>query len=61
MLRVRCPECGAEAVVAPQHGEEIVAVYCVTHKGGADGHIRPVYMVPASSPAIVAKPEPVAA
>jgi hypothetical protein len=62
-LRVRCPECGAETDLAPHHGQEIVAAYCLRHSGGADGHRRPVYMVSVeveSEPLAVAL-EPVAA
>lgn len=45
MLRVRCPECGAESDVVPRDGHEVVAAYCLRHRGGADGHTRPVSMV----------------
>ncbi|HLY21778.1 MAG TPA: hypothetical protein VKT83_04845 [bacterium] len=45
MSRVRCPECGAETEIAPHNGGEVVAAYCLRHRGGADGHTRPVYMV----------------
>ena len=41
----RCPECGTETAVAPLHGGEIVSVYCLRHKDGADGRIHPVHML----------------
>jgi hypothetical protein len=56
MLRVRCPECGAETELTPRHGEEVVAAYCLRHRGGADGHVRPVFMV-----SVQVEPEPLAA
>ena len=49
MVRVRCPECGTETDVAPRHGAEVVAAYCLRHRGGADQHVRPVYMELVSS------------
>jgi hypothetical protein len=61
MLRVRCPECGIEAEVTPQYGEEVVSVYCLKHSGGAECHIRPVYMTPIPAVQGVVEPEPVAA
>jgi hypothetical protein len=63
MLRVRCPECGAETEIAPHHGEEVVAAYCLRHRGGADGHTRPVYMVSVqvASESLAVALEPVAA
>lgn len=62
MLRVRCPECGAETDVAPHYGE-VVAAYCLRHRGGADGHTRPVYMVsvPVESEPLAVALEPIAA
>jgi|GEM_PF-3284371 len=56
MLRVRCPECGAETEVAPHNGGEVVAAYCLRHRGGADGHTRPVYMM-----SVQVEPEPITA
>lgn len=56
MLRVRCPECGTETEVVPHHGEEVVAAYCLRHRGGADSHTRPVFMV-----SVRVEAEPVAA
>ena len=38
MMRVGCPECGVEAHVVPQYGEEVVSVYCLQHNGGAESH-----------------------
>jgi len=63
MLRVRCPECGAETELTPRYGQEVVAAYCLKHRGGADGHTRPVYMVSIEVEAepVVAALEPVAA
>lgn len=52
MLRVRCPECGAEAQVTPQYGGEVIAVYCLKHRTGMDRHTRPVYMTRISSEAV---------
>ncbi|HEV2439557.1 MAG TPA: hypothetical protein VGX97_05805 [bacterium] len=48
MVRVRCPECGAESDVVPRDGHEVVAAYCLRHRGGADGHTSPVYMIAAA-------------
>ena len=61
MMRVRCPECGVEVDVVPLYGEEIVSVYCLQHHGGADGHTRPVRMIPTRAPQGVIEREPVAA
>ena len=63
MLRVRCPECGAEADVVPRDGHEVVAVYCLRHRGGADGHMRPVYMVAETldEAPVTVGPQPIAA
>lgn len=63
MMRVRCPECGTETDVAPHHGGEVVAAYCLRHRGGADRHVRPVYMELVSSETgpLVAELDPVAA
>ena len=61
MLRVRCPECGAETEVSPQYGGEVIAVYCLKHCAGLDRHACPVYMTRISSEAVAAKPEPIAA
>lgn len=44
MARFRCPECNVESDVAAKRGDEVVAVYCLRHKGGTDAHTRPVYM-----------------
>ena len=33
-MRFRCPECGVEAEVILEDGEEVVSVYCIKHKGG---------------------------
>ncbi|HLW58539.1 MAG TPA: hypothetical protein VKV57_01295 [bacterium] len=56
-MRFRCPECGAETEVILKEGEEVVSVYCLKHKGGADAHIRPVYMSSVPSAATKAVPE----
>jgi len=61
MLRVRCPECGVEAEVMPQYGQEVVSVYCLKHTGGAECHTRPVYMTPIPVVQGAAAREPVAA
>ena len=63
MVRVRCPECGTESDVAPQHGAEVVAAYCLRHHGGADHHVRPVYMelVSSETSPLVAELERIAA
>jgi hypothetical protein len=45
MARFRCPECDTESDVAPKNGYEVVALYCLRHTGGADGHTRPVSMM----------------
>lgn len=62
MIRFRCPECGVHTEVTAKYGDEVVAVYCLRHTGGADHHTRPVYMTP--EPALVApreRREPVSA
>jgi hypothetical protein len=61
MARFRCPECGEEAEVGPMYGEEVVAVYCLTHTGGPDAHTRPVYMMRVPEEATGIRPEPVLA
>jgi hypothetical protein len=61
MLRVRCPECGAETEVTPRYGGEVIAVYCLKHRAGLDRHARPVYMMRTSSEAVAVEPEPIAA
>ena len=62
MMRFRCPECGIERELSPVDGNEIVSVYCLRHRGGADGHTRPVYMTPVAVPeAIQSVRQPVAA
>lgn len=63
MVRVRCPECGTETDVAPRHGAEVVAAYCLRHHGGADHHVRPVFMELVSSETgpLAAELEPIAA
>ena len=59
MSRFHCPECDFEIEIIPKYGDQIVSVYCVKHRGGADAHTRPVYMtrVPTARP--VAEPEPI--
>lgn len=63
MVRVRCPECGTETDVAPRHGAEVVAAYCLRHRGGADQHRRLVYMelVASETGPRVTELEPIAA
>ena len=63
MVRVRCPECGTETDVAPRHGAEVVATYCLRHRGGADQHVRLVYMelVSSATGSCVDELEPLAA
>jgi hypothetical protein len=51
MVRYRCPECGTETQLEAQFGGEIVSVYCLKHAGGADAHLRPVYMTMVTEPA----------
>jgi hypothetical protein len=50
MGHYRCPECGAETQLEAQFGGEIVSVYCLKHTGGADVHLRPVYMTMVREP-----------
>lgn len=50
MERFRCPECGVETEVTPEYGDEVVSVYCLKHTGGADVHVRPVYMTRMPAP-----------
>lgn len=63
MLHVRCPECGAETDVTPRCGNEVIAVYCLRHRGGADSHVRPVCMASVSidSATVRVQLEPLAA
>lgn len=61
MIRVRCPECGVEGNVVPQYGEEVVSVYCLRHDGGAEGHTRPVRMIPTPAAQGVIERQPAAA
>jgi hypothetical protein len=60
MLRVRCPECDAEIEVRPKYADEVASVYCLNHRGGADQHLRPVYMVPVLE-SVRCEPQPAAA
>ena len=60
-MRFYCPECGAEADVTPQHGDEVVSVYCIKHTSGVDGRRHPVYMTRVAAAATETAPERVLA
>jgi len=54
MTVFRCPVCGDEAEVIPEHGTEVVSVHCLKHTGGAGGHVQPVHMPALPAPALPA-------
>ena len=54
MTVFRCPVCGDEAEIVPEHGTEVVSVHCLKHTGGADGHVQPVHMSAVPAPALPA-------
>jgi len=58
MTVFRCPVCGDEAEIVPEHGTEVASVHCLKHTGGADGHVHPVHMSAVPSTALPAGVSP---
>jgi hypothetical protein len=61
VARFRCSECNTESEVSAKNGREVVALYCLRHTGGADGHTRPVYMTCVEASVAATLPQPPAA